>query len=233
PELQYEPLDGYPGSSILTFAHNLNANLNGNVVYAYKTGSSTATTSLGVQYETRVYDNDRTSARNLIGGLSNINRGTVVDVFEQRQQVKDMGLFGQEEFLTFHDRLLLTLGGRADRSSNNSNTKKLFVYPKAAASFRFPKLSPGFIDELKLRAAAGESGNEPLYCQKCTELNGANIAGLPTVRVATTTADTNITPEREREIEGGLDATLFGGRALLGVTVYQKRVKDMLLRRSL
>ena len=233
PELQYEPADGLPGSSILLFAHNLNANLNGNAVYAFKTGGSTATTSLGIQYETRIYDNSRTSARNLIGGLSNINRGTVVAVDEGRIKVKDMGVFAQEEFLTMNDRLLLTAGGRADRSSNNSDTGKWFFYPKAAASFRFPQLAPGSIDELKLRAAVGQSGNQPLYKQKFTELTGANISGLPTVRVATTTADTILKPERQLEIEAGFDATLLGGRAQLTVTGYQKRVTDILLQRGL
>ncbi len=232
PDLQYEPADGLPGTSILTFSHNLNANLNGNVVYAFNTSSMKATTSLGMQYETRNYDNARSTAKNLIGGLSNINRGTVVAVDENRLLVKDQGIFGQEEFLTLGERLLVTVGGRADRSSNNTDTKKFYFYPKAAASFRIPRLSPGLIDELKLRAAAGESGNEPLFGQKFTEMTGANIAGLPTANVTGTTAD-SLHPEREREIEGGLDATMFGGRALLGITLYEKRVTDLLLRRGL
>jgi len=46
-------------------------------------------------------------------------------------------------------------------------------------------------------------------------------------------ATPDLHPEREREIEGGLDATLFGGRASLSVTGYDKRITDLLLQRSL
>ena len=59
------------------------------------------------------------------------------------------------------------------------------------------------------------------------------FAGLPTAVVTGTTADTALSPEREREIEGGVDVTLLGGRMQLGASVYQKSVKDLLLRRSL
>ena len=40
-------------------------------------------------------------------------------------------------------------------------------------------------------------------------------------------------PERQREIEGGVDATLFGSRANLELTVYEKRISDLLLTRTL
>src|SRR4029077_2800715 len=108
-------------------------------------------------------------------------------------------------------------GLRADRSSNNAAPTHVFFYPKGSASYRLGAVAPGLIDEFKLRAAIGESGNEPLYGQKFTELNGANITGLNAAVIGglqgnTTTsavvAASDLRPEREREIEAGTDITL-------------------------
>src|SRR6185503_14673454 len=45
--------------------------------------------------------------------------------------------------------------------------------------------------------------------------------------------DVNLTPERQREVEGGIDATLVGGRATLELTGYEKKITNLLLNRSL
>ena len=73
-------------------------------------------------------------------------------------------MFGQTEWL-YNDRLLLTVGARADRSSNNGDPGKFFLFPKASASYRLPALMPGKIDELKFRAAYGETCL--LYTSRC------------------------------------------------------------------
>ncbi len=232
PELQFEQDGSLPGTSILSFSQNLNITSNENLVHTYQGGWFSTTTSLGMQLETIDLDIDRTLSQNLIGGQQNINNGTKVSVEENRQRVKDHGFFAQEEFLTFNQRLLLTLGGRADRSSNNGDPNHYFLYPKSAVSFRFPSPVRG-LDELKLRAAAGESGNEPLYGQKFTELTGANMAGIPVYRIAGLVGAPDLRPERQREIEGGFDLTMFNSKATLGVTGYEKRITDMLLTRTL
>src|SRR6185503_7187518 len=98
-------------------------------------------------------------------------------------------------------------------------------YPKSSASYRLLKMGP--VDEFKLRAAYGQSGNRPLYGQKFTELAGANIGGVPTLRIGGITGAPNLSPERERELEGGFDATLLGSRANLEFTVYETQISDV------
>ncbi|MBI4501904.1 MAG: SusC/RagA family TonB-linked outer membrane protein [Gemmatimonadetes bacterium] len=235
PELFFEDDDGLLGTSVLSFSQSQNFNLNTNAVYTFKTNSGTsATTQLGVQYETRNVNIDRTMARNLVGGVHNLRSGTSVIVEQDKQLTKDFGFFAQEEFLTLGEKLLLTLGVRGDQSSNNGDPDKLFTYPKASASYRLA-LVKGAVDELKLRAALGYSGNQPKYGQKFTDLTGGNILGLATARLnpSGTTGAPDIRPERQREIEGGFDATLLGGRGNLEFTVFEKRVSDLLLTRSL
>jgi outer membrane receptor protein involved in Fe transport len=90
------------------------------------------------------------------------------------------------------------------------------------------------LDEIKLRAAYGQTGNAPLYGQKFTPLTPTqNIAGLPSLVVEGTVAATDLRPERQAEIEGGIDATLFGGRSTVEFTLFQKNMTDLLLERTL
>jgi len=130
------------------------------------------------------------------------------------------------------DRLLLTAGMRADRSSNNADTDQWYYYPKAAASYRVP-VGDGILNELKFRSAYGESGNQPLYGRKFNNYTASNISGIQSLRLSTTVAAPDIRPERQKEIEGGIDIALFNNRASLEATVYQKRITDLLVRQSL
>ena len=128
--------------------------------------------------------------------------------------------------------MLLTAGFTADRSSNNADVHTLYFYPKASASYRLPVKS-SVLDEVKFRAAVGESGNEPLYGQKFGEFISNNYAGIASQQVGGTVAAPNLRPERDLEVEGGADLTFFHGMATLSITGYQKRVTDLLLQRSL
>jgi len=121
---------------------------------------------------------------------------------------------------------------RADRSSNNADDSKYYYYPKAAGAFTFPN-SYGFLDQLKLRAAYGASGNEPLFGQRFTPLSVANIEGQPNLAINGGIGSDVLRPERVTEIEGGFDATLFGSRAQLSVTAYHRNITNLLLTRTL
>ena len=116
---------------------------------------------------------------NLVGGQENIDAATRKVVLRNRDLRKNLGYFLQEEFLADEDRLLVTAGIRADQSSLNADASKLFWYPKVAASYRVLKPAD-FVDEVKLRFAYGESGQEPDYGQKFKRLDATrNIEGLP------------------------------------------------------
>lgn len=238
PELQFETppfdSDAFPGTTLLSNSDNVNLNTSANLVHVFSpaSGSFTATTSGGVQYEERDLNIARTVGRGLIAGQRNIDAATNVGVFESRQRVEDLGVYVQEELLMLDNRLLLTGSLRADRSSSNGNPEEYFLYPKAAASYRIAGFAPR-LDELKLRVAYGETGNQPLFGQKFTPLSATNnIGGFPGIVVTGVAGDPNIRPERTREIEGGFDATLFAGRASLEFTAYEQNITDLLLTRT-
>ena len=232
PEAEFEPIDGLLGTSIQSAASSLNYNLNANAVHTFlPSGNWTATTSVGVQYEVRDIDQLQSLAQDLVGGLANIGAGTVSSLAQSRFRTQEVGIFAQEEVLVA-ERLLLTAGMRMDRSSNNADTEEWYFYPKAAASYRIP-VGEGLLNEFKFRAAYGESGNQPKYGRKFNNYNPANISGIQTLRLSTTVAAPDIRPERQKEIEAGVDAALFNNLASLEATVYQKRIADLLVRQAL
>lgn len=235
PELQFEPTDdGEPGTALLSKSDNLNLNGSGSLVHTWTpSGPFTATTSAGMNASTRDLQISRIVSRNLIGGLGIVGAGTNIQVVEQRQRVEDLGFFAQEELLMLSERLLVTAGINADRSSANSDTEKLFYYPKVSASYRL--ISPfRFMNEVKLRAAYGQSGNQPLFGQKFTPLTATqNINGLPGLVVQGTVASLDLRPERQQEFEAGTDITFAGSRGSLELTGFRKNVSELLLQRTL
>ena len=49
---------------------------------------------------------------------------------------RDFAIFAQEEFFTLNDRLLVTAGVNAEKSSSNGDQEKYYAYPKFSASYR-------------------------------------------------------------------------------------------------
>lgn len=234
PELQFEPSDGLPGTSLLSSSDNRDVTLSSNLVHTYTTaeGGATATSTVGVQYGDTKLNTSRISAFGLTAGQPNVDAGVQTTLRENRTRLKNLGFFGQEEVLMMNERLLLTAGMRADRSSANGDPDKYFFYPKAAASYRLENPMDR-VDALKLRVAWGQSGNEPLYGQKFTPLTATNnVNGIPALVVNGVTGDPDLQPERQSEVEFGFDATLLEGRAQLEVTGFRKTVQDLLLQRT-
>ena len=83
---------------------------------------------------------------------------------------------------------------------------------------------------MKFRASYGETGNQPLFGQKFTTLQGGVVIGGNIGTIAAGTAgDPVIRPERTREIEAGIDAQLLNGNANLEVTLYRRKTSDLLV----
>ena len=233
-ELQYEPADGLLGTYGLAYSQNINYNLNANAVYEFTPGNALfkATTSFGLQKESRELSTSRSVGQNLLGGVLSLVTASSVALGEVHTRTDDFGMFAQQEFLTLHERLFLTAGIRADRSSNDGDPSQYFYYPKMSASYRLPGM-PKQIEELKFRAALGESGNQPLYGQKFTALNAGNQDGFGGLQISGAAGAPDLKPERQREIELGMDATGLGSRGNVELTWFEKRITDLLLNRTL
>lgn len=236
PELNFEPLDdGKPGTSL--FGTSQVRNLNGglNLVHSYKPAdkSLVATTSAGVQMEERSQDSVYIISRNLNAGEQNVDSGTDVGVRQRRLLVRDRGYYVQEEVVTLNERLTLVGALRGEQSSANGNPNSLYFYPKLATAYRLPSFAPQ-INEFKVRLAYGETGNQPLYGQKFSGLLATNnIQGQPGLIGSGIAGDPNIRPERQRELEAGVDLLMFGGNLVTELSVYERDISDLLLSRAL
>ncbi|MBI4500701.1 MAG: TonB-dependent receptor, partial [Gemmatimonadetes bacterium] len=74
------------------------------------------------------------------------------------------------------------------------------------------------------------------YGDKFTQLNVGRIEGLTTMSLGTGSTNVivdSLHPERQAEIEAGIDGSILGGRGNLEFTGYQRKVTDLLINRSL
>jgi TonB-linked SusC/RagA family outer membrane protein len=227
--LQFEQSQALSGVSLTQETDNQYLNYSINLIHHY-TGLSwlDATTSAGFVRERRDLTNPETVSQNLLAGINNPATGTVQTNFFNRSAQRDQSLYAQEQLLALDQRLSFTAGVTAERTTNDGDFRKFYVYPRFSASYRISKFAD-FLDELKIRGAIGSAGTQPLYGVKYTPFGTTVDAGLPGVASVSQIGLANVKPESETEIETGFDATMFNSRAQLTVTVYQKRITNLLL----
>lgn len=233
--LQFEA-NNLQGHSIQGNTNNTNTNLAGFVVNTFTPNNNLSLTSTaGATLETGFMDYIITSATNLINGQSNLDASANSTTHQFRQKYRDNGLFLQED-LSLIDAITVSAGVRFDRSTNNGDYLKYYVFPKGALSWNLTKMkfwNISAIDNFKIRAAYGQSGNVPPYGSKFTGMLGSNIDGLPGVLVDNLKGNPDIKPERQAEFETGLDVSVLNGRISLEATYYNKNIYDVLLRHAL
>lgn len=231
PDLQVEQQipTGLPGVAQDEYGKTTYFNYSINVVHRY-TGLSflDMTTSLGFMREQRTFDQPLAAGRALLTGASNPTLGAIQTVGYDATDAKDQSLYAQEQLLMLRDRLALTAGITAERTTNDGDIGKYYPYTRFSGSYRVPSFI-GFLNELKLRAAYGQSGTQPNYGVKYTPFNVGVSDGAVGSYLPLLIGDSAIKPERETEIETGFDATLFRSRAQFSATIYQKRLTDLLL----
>ncbi len=228
--LYFEPADGLPGTVVANNSGEINATLGASFIHKFVPSSQlfNSTLSIGLRQGRRNFNQIFTAGQNLLLGQENLDKATNITAFETRTLVKDFSYYAQEELLLLGERLLLTAGANIERTSNNGDPDKFYTYPKLAASYRVPVL-PRFVNDLKVRLAYGRAGNKPAFGQKFTSLAVITEDGISGTRPSLAFGNDLIRPERSTETEGGLDASLFDGRALLEFTVYRKNIDDFIL----
>ncbi len=166
-------------------------------------------------------------------------RNLIVGEFRSERII--IGTFLQQTF-GIANRLFLTGAVRADAASAFGEDERWQFYPKVSASYilsdeRFWRESrmSAFIPELKLRASVGESGNWTAIgpYQRFTNYGISNYEGRPALIPSSTRGTPDIRPERQREIELGIDMSLLANRAAIEFTYYDQHTTDLLLNRSL
>ncbi len=233
--LQFEAQDGLPGTAVTTagISRQLNQALRGYWNWAPRGFFASFNTVAGLSEEEQGLNVSRVRAQGLLPGVPNINQGQQL-TFQNREQQRDQALFAQTSALAFGDRLFVSAGVRGDRSSNNGDTKKYYVFPSVQASYRFASLLPG-VDELKLRANWGQAGNRPLYGQRFVTFSGTNlfINGVNGLGANPTLGNEEVRPERKTDFVTGFDLAGLDRRVSLEYSYVDTRIDDVLFNRPI
>ncbi len=232
--LQFEAVDGLPGTSV--FSNSVSRQLNQalRAYWTYTPGRLGATfnTIAGVTEEEQGLNVTRNRAQNLLSGVPNINQGQQLS-FQNRELQRDQAWFVNQSVLAFDDRLYVAAGVRGDRSSNNGDVSKYYVFPTAQASYRFVNALPG-LDEFKLRSSWGQTGNRPLYGQRNITFTPVTlIGGFNGIGVNAGLGNPDVAPERKTELELGADVTAFSRRLAFEYTYADAKIDDVLFQRPI
>lgn len=240
PFLQYQQTQANPGDVIHSSEKVLNLNLQAFLVYNTTVGTEEEPWNLTTQVGYTTYHNDRQlqqiRGRGLVPGQQNVENASLQEVFNQYfVDVTDVGYVAQQE-VNWDDKVIGTLGARLDKSTLNADQDEFYFFPKASVALNltnFEFWQTDRIEQLKLRAAYGETGGLPNFGVTFEALNSGIITGnLGTFR-STRTIDPNLEPETAEELELGVDIGLKGGRASFEATYYEKTVNDLILDQEL
>jgi TonB-linked SusC/RagA family outer membrane protein len=242
-------IDRYPYPNVSAFFFNdgyssyasqsvLQLNNDLNISYQKQINSKlTSTTILGgtVQYDESKFS--QIQGRDMIVGVRNVNGArnlfSPASIITTQRSV--MGAFLQQTF-NYSDYLFLSIAGRFDASSVFGVSNRTQFYPKASVNFVlsefFKESLPSTFQLLKIRAAYGESGNLTNLgpYSRFSNFNPTAYANntRPFVR-SSTQGNPNVGPERQKEIELGLDISILNGRMGAEINLYDKKVDDLLL----
>lgn len=137
---------------------------------------------------------------------------------------------------SYADKYLLTATFRSDGSSRFGEKNRYASFPSVAAAWRISQ--EGFLknskvlDNLKLRASYGRSGNDNIsnYAHLSSVNAGAYIFGANQITASTIgISNPNLTWEESDQIDGGLDLSLFNNRLSFVADYYYRKSRNMLL----
>jgi TonB-linked SusC/RagA family outer membrane protein len=199
-----------------------------------KIGSKTA---IGGQYNKDVVKTTLNNGLVLPPGGETFTGAAVKSSSEQTTEFRTLGTYIEQQF-SYNDKFFLTGAVRVDQNSAFGQENRSATYPKIAGSWvAIESPDAGLLNSVRLRAAYGQSGQQPGALAAITYLTpvpaviygqgalpGATIGGL---------GNTAVKPERSAEIEAGFDASLWRDRITLEFTYYNKETTDALINREL
>ena len=206
--------------------------LNGGLTARYNarpTGGLESTTVAGLDVQGERFTTLGLSSRNLVTGIPTTNGGGEREPGEFRSEQNIFGAFLQET-LGIQDQLFLTGAVRVDASSVFAEENRWNVYPKLSASYDVPGLS-GTLSTARVRASVGQTGGLTAIgpYDRFTSLETSAYDGDRVLVPSTQLGNQDIKPERQTEVEAGLDLGLFGGRLGVELTGYLQNTDDILL----
>ena len=157
-----------------------------------------------------------------------------------------VSLFGKLDY-NWHDLLLASFTIRRDGSSRFGKNNRYGTFPAASLGYRLSKhLHQDWLDDLKLRASWGQTGNQAIAnsarytiltadygsgrdASTAYDLKAEGSGTYPSGYRVTQTGNDNIKWETATQYNVGLDYAFFSNSLYGTVDAYIKKVKDMLI----
>jgi TonB-linked SusC/RagA family outer membrane protein len=201
------------------------------------TGNLHSSTSVGGQYYRRHDDYVEAYGEGFpVPGLTAVDATTQNRTSSQTYvNNTTVGVYGQEQ-LNWRDTRFVTVGLRADDNSAFGKNFNMVYYPKVSGTWVLsdePFMNLPAVNTLRLRAAYGQSGQQPEQYAALRTFNpvtGPNDVGTVTPG---TVGNPNLGPERSSEVEVGFDAGFLDDRLGLEVTYYNEHTRDAILLRQI
>lgn len=200
--------------------------------------SSTSQVGYSLQYEKSSYT--LLQGRGLAPFVQTVNgASTLLQGADERSELSVSGYYFQQNF-NYKSLLYVTGAIRVDGSSVFGEDQRNQKYFKASGSYIISEhgfwQNSGinkFWNFAKLRIAYGESGNLTgigAYSRFNSYSSNSFISRTSLVS-STTLANANVKPERQKELEFGIDLGFFNNRISLQTNIYTKKVNDLLINR--
>ncbi len=209
---------------------NYNLQLAGIFTYSAMDNKLELTTSAGaVQLGTNARD-AFVRGRGLPVGVSNPQNAKAFDPGVIWQRNTDQGFFAQQE-ANYDNKIIASVGVRFDRSTLNGDPAKFYAFPRGSLAVNlanFGTWGDGFVNQLKVRVAYGQTAGLPNFGTLYSQLGIVGVGGQSGFSPSTVLGNTGIRPERATELEYGVDFGLFGGKVSGEITFYNKKVFDLI-----
>ncbi len=235
--LQFEPADGFLGTSQVLNADSRFINQALNAVWTYSPKWrfwNSAQTSFGGTYETQKLNQYNIRSRGLLPTRLVPATSSTDNTFGNTiTETRDQSVYLNEQLIFLDEKLAIAAGVRADRSSANGDREQYYAFPKYSASYRFVnplRMLTSRIDEIKARASFGRAGNRPNFgVRDVTIASGGIIGGLGSLVASGALGNPGIRPEVMNELEFGIDGSAFNQRVGFEASHYERVIKDLLV----
>ena len=165
-------------------------------------------------------------------GAPDFDQAADISAAESNQELFSGGVY-IDESLDLWERLTLSLGVRFDGSTTFGDEVSVETYPKAGVAYLvsnedfFSGLT-GIVDQLKLRAAYGETGKPPTPFDKDASFGAISFRGESAPRFDNP-GNEDLRPERTSTMEFGLDASFLNNRIGVDLTWFDATTTDALI----
>jgi TonB-linked SusC/RagA family outer membrane protein len=194
----------------------------------------------------KYYNNAQTVRGFATGDVPTLNAGTSNQtVYSDQTDWAVLSYIGRINY-SFRDKYLFTGSVRADGASRVGVDNKYGYFPAFSAGWRVSKESfmqnVSWIDDLKVRAGWGETGNLPATSvtdyPSYTSLNPGspyifNGSPSPGVTISNPIGNPKLKWEQGQQLNLGFDVTVFRGRLILNADYYDKQAKNLIFPQTL